>query len=419
MSQIASEERTLTIGLLAGEPSGDALGAGLLKSLKQQLGARYQLNFIGVGGPQMVAEGLQELAPFESLAVNGFIDPILKLPFLLQLFRQLRDTFCSSKVDAFIGIDFNVFNFILERSLKVRGIRTAHYVSPSVYAWRRGRTKKIARCADQLFCLFPFEPPFYEGLPVTTRFVGHPMAEEISVADSGPSSQQAVRADLGIDDNEMVLALLPGSRASEIALMLEPALEAAQLLAGELAIALSSAGVSGESAASLRVVIPCINEARRDQVLAYLRSKEVLAGVKVEAHLGSARLPLIASDVALVKCGTSTLEAMLLRRPMVVYYRVGRLNYLMTKMLLRTQFFALPNILAGRMLVPELLQSAATPRAMAQQLLSQWQQSQEDADYFTPFEQLHSSLRFGEDGGGANANAASGVIELLGQERTS
>ena len=174
---------TIKIGIVAGEASGDLLGAGLMAALKEYLGgpetSPTQVRFIGVGGPAMLAAGLEPLAALEDLSVNGFKDPILRLPALLKLFRSLRDTCLEEAVDVFVGVDFNVFNLLLEKSLKKRGVKTVHYVSPSVYAWRTGRTRKIARSADLLLCLFPFEPDFYTNTAVKAVFVGHPLADQV------------------------------------------------------------------------------------------------------------------------------------------------------------------------------------------------------------------------------------------------
>ena len=192
------------------------------------------VHFVGMGGPLMQAEGLETLADFESLAVNGFREPLLRFPSLYMLYRRLAATFIDRRIDAFVGIDFNVFNFILERRLKRRGIATAHYVSPSVYAWRRGRTKKVARCADKVFCLFPFEPAFYQQHEIDARFIGHPLASEILPDAGSESARSAAKNALGVNPAHLCLALLPGSRGSEVALMLVPMLNAARLLATEL-----------------------------------------------------------------------------------------------------------------------------------------------------------------------------------------
>lgn len=395
----ASVNEPIVIGLLAGEPSGDILGAGLMQSLKMQL-KRSDVHFVGMGGPLMQAEGLETLADFESLAVNGFREPLLRFPSLYMLYRRLAATFIDRRIDAFVGIDFNVFNFILERRLKRRGIATAHYVSPSVYAWRRGRTKKVARCADKVFCLFPFEPAFYQQHEIDARFIGHPLASEILPDAGSESARSAAKNALGVNPAHLCLALLPGSRGSEVALMLVPMLNAARLLATELK-------ARGQV---LQVVIPCLSPARKSQVA---RLAEPFADVLQLHYLGSARVPLTACDIALVKSGTSTLEAMLLRRPMVVTYRLGYWTFFIAKFLVKTPHIAIPNILAGRRLIPEVVQQAATPEAMYLALLGELEKSQADPEYLKAFDDLHDELASGVSGQGASAGAALGVTDLL------
>ena len=215
-----------------------------------------EVTFMGVGGARMQAAGLICLADFETLSMNGFREPIMRLPELYRMYRELSTTLVEARVDAFVGIDFNVFNFLLEARLKRQGIPTAHYVSPSVYAWRRGRTKKVSRSADKLFCLFPFEPAFYKGHEVDARFIGHPMAAEIPLQAGSDEARKEVRLSLGLDLNDIILAVLPGSRGSEVELMLRPMLQAAQ----------GFAEAQPASNRSVRVIIPCVNQARYAQV---------------------------------------------------------------------------------------------------------------------------------------------------------
>lgn len=401
MAQQNSE--SITLGLLAGEASGDLLGAGMMEALKQQYPGH--IRFLGVGGPRMVAQGLECLADFDGLSVNGFKDPILRLPALLRLNRDLASAFVDAGVDAFVGIDFNVFNFLLERRLKRKGIATAHYVSPSVYAWRRGRTKKVARCADKIFCLFPFEPKYYQNLPVDARFVGHPLAQEITPQTGSQAAQTQARNSLGLDGQATTLALLPGSRASEVSLMLLPMLKAAEQLAEQL----QSQGKK------LEVVIPCVNQGRLQQIEDICRTRSQLP---VHCVLGDARQGLVACDVALVKSGTSTLEAMLVGRPMVVTYRLNYPTFWIVRALVSTSHIAIPNILAGRELVPELIQGAATPEAMCKALLAQLSITDQGPLGAGLYEEIHAELAAGESGQGANVSAALGVLDLV-QENAS
>ncbi|MEC8754955.1 MAG: lipid-A-disaccharide synthase [Pseudomonadota bacterium] len=391
---------SIKIGLLAGEPSGDNLAAGLMAALHDQAPAET-IKFIGVGGPAMIAQGLRTLAPFESLAVNGFKEPLLRLPQLWRLYRQLAAVMQTENVDLFVGVDFNVFNFLLEGRLRKAGIATAHYVSPSVYAWRRGRTKKVARCADLLFCLYPFEPQFYAGLPLRAVFVGHPLAEAVDMDAGSSDARQRTRAQLQVAADDLVIAVLPGSRGSEVGLMLEPFLQAAQILTNKM------------PERRISLLIPCVNETRRQQIEQGLQQFPQLPVTLVN---NDARSALAAADAAMIKSGTSTLEAMLLRRPMVVSYRLGNLSYRIASRLVNTPFIALPNILAGQALVPELIQDAATPEAIAQALVEQLEavaDSSRQTNAMLAFQQLHQQLRQGESGQGASATAAGEILDLL------
>lgn len=378
----------LTLGLLAGEASGDRLGAGVMRELKKQL---PDIVFVGVGGPLMLAEGLESLLPMDALAVNGFRDPIMRLPSLLRIFRRLRETFLVRQVDGFLGIDFNVFNFLLEKSLKRRGIKTAHYVSPSVYAWRAGRTRRVANSADLLLCLYPFEPAFYAQSPIEAVFVGHPLADEIEPEQASSQQQRKARQLLNLDPDRTVLAVLPGSRRGEVKLMAPHFIEAAQRFV--------------RMQPDAQIVVPCLHESLADLLQEELQGYPDLPLV---IHAGNARLPLQACDVALVKSGTSTLEAMLLHRPMVVSYRLGGLSYQLARRLLRTPYVALPNILAGKMLVPELLQHAGSGEALAAALQRAWQSSRESDQVRREFAALHTTLRQNAD-----AQAAVAMVRFL------
>lgn len=371
----------MKIGLLAGEASGDRLAAGLMRRLQARVAPR-QIEFIGVGGAQMIEAGLVSLASLDELAVNGFRDPLLRLPQLIRLFRRLAREFDRANLDAFVGVDFNVFNFMLEKSLKRRGTKTVHYVSPSVYAWRKGRVKHVAKCADLLLCLYPFEPEFYADYPIEAVFVGHPMADEIALDAGDEGAKRLARNSLGLQQDELVLAVLPGSRRSEVELMLDDFLAAAELFANR------------EGVSRLRVVIPCVSAPRLEQVRARIaRFEDRQSVVRVVLHEGNARVPLVACDVALVKAGTSTLEAMLLRRAMVVSYRLGGLSYQLARRLVRTPYVALPNILHGEAVVPELLQYAGSPSALAEKLSTELDKSRQEPEYLGQFAAMHETLK--------------------------
>jgi lipid-A-disaccharide synthase len=378
----------MLIGILAGEPSGDRLGAGLMRAMRQR---RSDVRFVGIGGPLMLAEGLECLVPMERLAVNGFVEPVKRLPDLVRILRMLLDRYRREPPAAFIGVDFNVFNFLLERLLKGRGVRTAHYVSPSVYAWRRGRVRRIARSTDLLLTLYPFEPAFYADSTVQAEFVGHPLADEIGPEMSDPAHRAAARKELGLSEAGPVVAVLPGSRSSEVKLMAPGFLSACEQIRTSL----------GQT----QFVVPCLRPVIREAMEKLLSQHPDL---QVTLYDGNARLALTACEAALVKSGTSTLEAMLLHRPMVVSYRLGELTYLLVNRLLRTPYVALPNILAGEALVPELLQHDATPDALAEKLLAELYRADRDDEYLSRFEALHASLRQG-----ANERAADAVLEWL------
>lgn len=379
----------LVLGMVAGEPSGDLLGAGVLQGFKR-LGIR--VHGVGVGGPAMLAQGFENLAHMDELAVNGFVEPLRRLPGLLRLLSHLKSQLLERRVDGFVGIDFNVFNLILEGQLKRAGVTTAHYVSPSVYAWRRGRINRIARSADLLLALYPFEPPLYAQSPIQVAYVGHPLADAIEPPTD--ATRAAARAELGISAEQQCIALLPGSRRSELELMLPLFLGAAQRIQ--------------ETLQPVTFVLPVPRPALRSQVRAACAEYPQLSLIVDEQP---ARRALTAASGALVKSGTSTLEALLLRTPMVVSYRLGNLSYQLVRRLLRTRYIALPNILAERELVPELLQNDATSSRLAEALLAQLDNDAARADYLRSAAALHKVLA--QD---ADLSAARALCGLLAPE---
>ena len=331
----------MRIGVLAGEASGDLLGSRVLAALR----ARFPgLRVEGIGGPLMEAQGLQSMFPMERLSVMGLVEPLKRLPELLRIRREVYRHFAADPPDVFLGIDSPDFNLRLERRLRERGISTAHLVSPSVWAWRRGRIHTIKRAVDLMLCLFPFETGIYDQNGIPACFVGHPLADEIP----RQVDRAAARRELGLDSTATVLALLPGSRAAEVRLLAPPFLQAARLLR--------------QSDPALAFALPAANAARRSELEHLLAAYRDLDVTLVQ---GFSREVMAACDTALLASGTATLEAALLKRPMVVAYRMGALSWLLLRALVKTPYAALPNILAGRALVPELLQEAATPAAMA------------------------------------------------------
>ena len=333
----------LRVALVAGEASGDILGASLMQALR----ARHpQVEFIGVGGPLMEAQGLQSYFPMERLAVMGLVEVLGRLPELLSRRRQLARTLIEAKPDVFIGIDAPDFNLGLELKLRRAGIKTVHYVSPSVWAWRQKRVLQIREACDLMLCLFPFEAQFYDAFQVPVRFVGHPLADAIPVQ----ADRAAAREALDLPQDCHVVALMPGSRGGEVSrlgsLFLDAAVRLRTLRPG------------------VRFVLPCASPERRRQL------EEMLVGRDLPLTLlnGRSHEALAACDAVLIASGTATLEALLYKRPMVVAYKVAALTYVILKRMVKSPYISLPNLLAERLLVPELIQDAATAESLAQLL---------------------------------------------------
>lgn len=391
----------LHVAIVVGESSGDMLGASLMQSI---VALNPNATFAGIGGPLMCALGFKSLYPMETLSVMGFVEPLKRLPTLLGTKSGLVDHFRSNRPDVFIGIDSPDFNLRIERPLKNSGIPTVHYVSPSVWAWRQGRIKGIRKAVDLVLCLLPFEADFYRKEKVPVAFVGHPMADEIDMdlqQPNQPLNQRIARqrAQLGAEakdrdkDKESearVVALLPGSRSSEIEKMAPLFFEVADRLAARYP--------------GMIFVVPAASEKIK------LRLLELAAG---RHHLciedGNSRAILGAADIALVASGTATLETMLMKCPMVVSYKVDRLTYFIAKMLVKTKYISLVNLIAGTGLVKERIQSEADVDILTgdlDELLSNSVQCQAMVDEFN---RLHSQLRIN-----ASASAARAILDLVG-----
>lgn len=380
MASRAEGGRPLRVALVAGEASGDILGAGLMRALKAR---NPQVEFIGVGGPRMEAEGLASYFPLERLAVMGLVEVLGRLPELLARRRRLFRSLVQARPDVFIGIDAPDFNLGLELRLRQAGIRTVHYVSPSVWAWRQNRVVKIRQACDLMLALFPFEAQFYDRHGVNVRFVGHPLADEIPLQ----ADRQQARGRLDLPQDELILALMPGSRGGEVARLGELFLDAAERLRA--------------LRPGIRFVLPCASPERRQQV------EQLVAGRDLPITLldGQSHEALAACDAVLIASGTATLEALLYKRPMVVAYSVAPMTYRILKRLVRSPWISLPNLLAERLLVPELLQDAATPEAMAQLLAPLL----DNGDVQTEgFDVIHRALR--RD---ASEQAAAAVLSLV------
>jgi lipid-A-disaccharide synthase len=372
--------------LVAGEASGDQLGAALVGSLRERF---PHARFVGVAGERMQAAGVDAWWNSEELAVMGLTEVLAHFPRLLRLRRALQRRLLQERPDVFIGIDAPDFNLGLEIVLRRRGLRTVHYVSPTVWAWRRRRVRKVARAVDRVLCLFPFEPPFYAAHDVPARYVGHPLADEIQPDDD----PRAARARLGLDTHAETVALLPGSRAGEVSRLAGPMLGAAALLA--------------DRRPGIRFVCAAANASVESLF------REELArhpDLEVAVVRGEPRTVIAAANCVLCASGTATLETMLVNRPLVMTYRVApstwRIGHLLN--LVELEWYALPNILARRRLVPELLQDDATPEKLAA-AAADWLDDAPARDALRQaFLELHDSLRCD-----AAQRAADAVAELL------
>ena len=386
----------MRIALVAGEASGDLLGAGLVEQLRRRW---PNAHFVGIGGDAMRAAGTETWFDASELAVMGLSEVLRHLPRLLLLRRELRQRLLDWQPDVFIGIDAPDFNLGVERWLKQRrgtnGLpRTVHYVSPSVWAWREKRAEKIGLSADRVLCLFPMEPPIYQRHGVDARFVGHPLADAMPLEPD----RAAAREELRLDPVRPLLAVLPGSRVGEI-----------ERLAGDF-LAAAARVLAAEPA--LQVVAPMANRHARAAFERVLANHPDAATLQPALRVidGNARTLMIASDVILLASGTATLEAMLAKRPMVVGYRVAGLTYRMVKGLgmLKVDHYAMPNVLAGEPLVPELMQHDCTPDRLAEAVLRWLRDPVAVARLVPRFLALHQALRQN-----ASVQAANAVIQLL------
>ncbi len=378
------------IALVAGELSGDLLGAPLIAALQ----SRYpHARFSGVGGPAMIAQGLQSQVPLERLAVMGLVEVLRHLPELLRIRRQLYRHFLADPPAVLIGIDAPDFNLGLERRLHVHGIPTVHYVSPSVWAWRPWRVRKIARSVDLILTLLPFEARFYQDRGVQVRYVGHPLADAIPMNSDPALARQALK--LSLPANARILALLPGSRVGEVKRLGPLFLETAQWLHIQRP--------------DLHFLLPAATPQLHD-LLETMRSEQApnLPLILLQGH---SREAMTAADVVLLASGTATLEAMLLKRPMVVAYRVAPLTAWIARRLVSIPHFALPNLLAGRELVPEFIQDAATVANLGPAVLRWLEDGAAREAMMVEFAALHGKLC--RD---ASQEAAEAIVALLNRE---
>lgn len=374
----------MKLGIVAGEASGDLLGQGLLKALKNKVSVEAS----GIAGPLMLQEGCHSLALQERLAVMGIIEPLFRLRELLSIRRQILDHFSKNKPDVFVGIDAPDFNLHLEYKLKKQGIPVVHYVSPSVWAWRLKRIHKIAKATNLVLTLFPFELAFYEKHHVNAAFVGHPLADSIPFV----SDKQSARIRLGLAPNATYIALLPGSRKNEITFL------------GELFF--KTAALSLHQNKDLHFISSAANTFRLSE-LNTLQKKQ-FKHLSFQVFLQKTQDVMAAADIILVGAGTATLEAMLIKRPMIIAYRTSFLTYEIAKRLVKVPFIGLPNLLAGKMLVPELIQEQATPEAITKLIFNLLGNTAQNILLHTEFRKLHQQLRLN-----TNEKCAAAILNLL------
>ncbi|QTO01292.1 lipid-A-disaccharide synthase [Aggregatibacter sp. 2125159857] len=378
-----------TIAIIAGEVSGDILGAGLIHALK----ARYpHAKFIGIGGERMIAEGFETLFDMDELSVMGLVEVLKHLPRLLKIRRSIIKQLSALKPDVFIGIDAPDFNLDVELKLKQQGIKTIHYVSPSVWAWRQKRVYKIAAATNLVLAFLPFEKTFYDRFNVPCRFIGHTMADAIPLK---PNRDEACQL-LNLEPAQRYVAMLVGSRGSEVEFLSEPFLQTAQLL--------------HQRYPDVKFLVPLINQKRRQQF------EQIKQRVAPELDMilldGNARAAMITAEATLLASGTAALEAMLCKSPMVVGYRMKPFTYFLAKRLVKTKYVSLPNLLADEMLVPELIQEDCNPTKLAEKLslyLSEDKSAVQNRHVLLQrFAELHQRIQCNAD-----QQAAQAVIDLL------
>jgi lipid-A-disaccharide synthase len=375
----------LRIGIVVGETSGDLLAADLCKELKRR---QIPFSISGIAGPELQQQGVRSLFPMERLSVMGLGEILKQLPQLLRCRREITEYFIAHPPDVFIGVDAPEFNLDLEKNLKKHGIRTLHYVSPSVWAWRRWRLKKIAKAVDLMLCLFPFEKCFYEEHDIPVQFVGHPSADEIPFSTDSLVARKA----LGLPESAAIIAILPGSRRNEINYLGELFLKTAQRCY--------------QQNPKLVFVVAMVNQEREQQFLQL--AKQITPDLPLQFVRSQSRQVMAAANVVLLASGTATLEAMLLKKPMVVAYKMSKLSYWMAKLLIKVDYIALPNLLAKKLLVPEFIQENANVDNLSQALLYYLNNADIVSKLEKEFLMLHQQLRCH-----ASKQAVDAVLKIL------
>ncbi|MFT4765030.1 MAG: lipid-A-disaccharide synthase [Oleispira sp.] len=375
----------MRIAIVVGETSGDMLGIGLMKALKKQY---PDATFEGVGGPLMEAEGFKSFVPMERLAVMGLVEILGRLFELLKVRKKLVQYWQKNPPDVFIGIDAPEFNTQLEYKLKKSGIKTVHYVSPSVWAWRPKRIHKIKKSIDLMLTLFPFEAKFYQQHHVPVSFVGHNLADSIPFENHAEDARQIFH----FDKDEQIVCLMPGSRGSEVEKLCPVFIQAAELVFAHNPKA--------------RFILPAANKVRMQQIEQLI--DDMQPSVKIDVIDGNSKTCMQAADVILLASGTATLEGMLLKKPMIVSYIVSPITAMIMRRLLKQDFISLPNLLAGREVVPEILQEHATAKNLAEAVTERLENEDLIHQLQETFLFIHKQLKRG-----ANEQAALAVVNLL------
>lgn len=379
------------IGIVAGEKSGDILGAGLIRELLKKY---PDAEFAGIGGADMIALGFNSLADMDRLSVMGFVEPLGRLPELFALKKRLKEFFVNRRPLVFIGIDNPDFNLRLEEDLKTEGIKTVHYVSPSLWAYREKRIHKVKRAVDLMLTLFPFETAVYEQHGVAVKCVGHPLADTIGFEDT----QLASRKQFGLVPSDSVVTLMPGSRGGEIK-RLAP-------------VFLSAAIESLQDCPQLKFLIPYSGAAGKAQLSALLREESIFRGEQFML-VDDSHAAISAANLVVLSSGTATLETLLLRRPMVVGYKLAAITFAIASRIVKIPYVALPNLLAGRELVPEYIQHELTVETVRAEIVRNMTGSEDHAALMLEFERIHKSIRLD-----ASVQAAQAVESLIQEEAT-
>jgi len=366
-----------TIGIVAGEASGDLLGSHLIRALKKH---RPDLQFVGIAGPKMISEGAVSLYPIERLSLHGYgFDVLRQIPGLLNIRKQLFQHFKQNPPSVFIGIDAPDFNFALEKKLKRNGFTTIHYVSPSIWAWRKGRMGKIRRAVSHMLALFPFEPALYEKAGIKVTYVGHPLADILPLEPDANSAREHLK----LKSDKLVIAMLPGSRQGEVRQLADLFVKTAKKIV--------------EANSDVQFLVPLITRETRnifEQAIFDNRSDDDHApALPIQILFGHAHMAMEAADAVIVASGTATLEAALMKRPMVITYRLPWLSWQILKRLNYLPYVGLPNVLAGRFVVPELLQHDATPEKLANATMKLLEDKVLLKDINREFTQMHQALR--------------------------